>query len=65
MIKTQLCYTEVSDTELVGNSASGHPARGGVSLSRVAYPGLWELVLYEPLECLRWDSPFAAPMYVS
>lgn len=65
MIKTQLCYTEVSDTELVGNSASGHPARGGVSLSRVAYPGLWELVLYEPLECLRWDNPFAAPMYIS
>lgn len=47
LIKTQHCHAEVSDTEVAGNSTSGHPARDGVSVSRVVYPWMRELVLSE------------------
>lgn len=63
MIKTEHCHAEVADTELAENSASG--ARGSVSLLRVVYPQVWELVLSRALEHWRCDNPFATPMCVS
>lgn len=63
LIKTEHCHAEVADTALAKNGASG--ARDSVSLLRVVYPQVWELVLSRALEHRRCDNPFATPMCVS